>query len=313
MLNFFITKNKDLKTPFGQSAANIQDLEQFKDTLTELETASPFVCHDGQFLRFAPPSRYTSDFEARFLVEKGIIGELDMKVFFILNQLEFATSRQIIAMLAFEGIDIKPQKLKHILHRAAEKSFIHRIEFCFPKGTIQGTRAYTLHYHGVQFLRASGVRTRSIKYYQSLNIVDIKRQLAANQLLISMPSRAQNDFRFRSILVNEACKDQIVRVNALLQHQSDTYLVEVIRQYEDWQENFVRKLERYRSVLKNHRNLNTPFKKMPVLIIMAEDKNHMKQLQRLVSQNSYKKLPILYTYDKLFYVQADNLFYQGVA
>lgn len=302
-----------LHTPFGRPAASIKKCIPADHSFDPDGVTSPFACMAGQRHHFTPVPKNTSDSEAWFLIGNGIVGDLDLMILKIINQFEFVTFRQIHDLLAMDGIAVPPQKLRHVLCRAVKKSFIGRIEFSDPDGKIQGTKAYTLHYHGIKYLYCKGFRTNSLKYYMSLNAVDIKRQLASNQLLISILKQIPTSFQVRNMLVHNGFDGHIVRVNATLTCANGTYLVEVVRRSDNWKEYFLSKSGRYAAILENHHHLQEPIADRPTLILMAEDIDHMMELQALVQRTDLNRYPPLFTHDKLFHIQAEELFFQGVA
>ena len=312
-MSFYMTNETLLHTPLGQAAASMGKCMPENHSPDVLGTSSPFACMEGQNYHYAPVPKNTSDSEAWFLIENRIVGNLDFSILLIISQFEFVTSRQINDLLVMDGIEVSSKTLHHVLRRAVKKSFISRIEFSYPGGKIQGTKAYTLNYHGIKFLYSSGVLTRSLKYYRSLNAVDIKRQLASNQLLIPILRQSPTNYQIRSILVHRGFEGHIVRVNAMFTCENGTYLVEVVRRSENWQEAFSSKLQRYAAVLEYHHSLQEPIEDMPTLIMMGEDLDHLHELQALVQHTEINRYPHLFTHDKLFYVQAEKLFFQGVA
>ena len=299
-------KNTEVVSPIGRycTALNLRD-----NNKNYAETKlSPFSSYKGDNHRINRPKRTTSKSEVDFLLEKGHIGEVEKLILFAINNLVFATSLQITTYLNKNGVSIESKSVARKLTRLKEKSFIKQIEFVSENST-SSYKAYYLGYHGIGLLRALDKKTYSQGYVSEIKTAKIKCLLASNQLLTQVMD-LDTKFKVSQIILNESIRNCIVRPQSILTNNGKTYLVEVVRKIDNWEEEFLNKFHRYKNVIENYDNLNIKFDEKPILLIQGESYNHMIEIMNMIKDRQEESnMDIIYTYDRILLYNLEESFF----
>ncbi|MEG0855160.1 MAG: replication-relaxation family protein [Terrisporobacter sp.] len=303
-------KNKrnsvELVSPIGRCCVHV-DLRNPSNEYIEAKL-SPFASYKGDNHKINRPKRTTSKSEVDFLLEKGHVGEIEKMILVAINHLVFATSLQITTYINKTGIKIESKSVARKLTRLKEKSFVKQIEF-ISENSISSYKAYYLGYHGIGLLRALDRKTYSQGYVSEIKTAKIKCLLASNQLLTQVMN-GEADFKVSKIILNESIRNCIVRPQSILNTNSKSYLVEVVRKTENWKEDFVNKLARYENVIENYETLNIKFKVKPTLIIQGESYDHMIEIMSTTKEREENSnINIIYTYDRILLYNVEEAFF----
>ena len=299
-------KNMELISPIGKLCTSV-DLKNPSKRYYE-KKLSPFASYKGDNHRINRPKKTTSKSEVDFLLEKGHVGEVEKMILFAINNLVFATSLQITTYLNKTGINIESKSIARKLTRLKEKSFIKQIEFVSESST-SSYKAYYLGYHGIGLLRALDKKTYSQGYVSEIKTAKIKCLLASNQLITQVMRQGVN-FKVSKIILNENIRNCIVRPQSILECDDKSYLIEVIRKIDNWEDEFLNKLARYENVIEHYDNLNINFKEKPTLIVQGESYDHMIEIMNILkSRAEESKINIIYTYDRILLYNLEEAFF----
>ena len=256
------------------------------------------------------PPKMTSLDEVDFLLSINYIGEIEKAILTIVNKMYFVTSLQVCQMLNIAGYDVEHRRVQTIIRKLINKSFLKRIEFFSSDNpdSRSSFRAYTLGYHGMGVLRASGEKAKMQGYLSEQPTENIKKTLATNQLLVSVLREKEMSFESLLCLLEENnSREVIIRPRAVMQIETDTYLIECVRCEHDWVEDLLERISRYQKVIDRFAYLNISLKKKPVLLILAESYEHMIQIQRLIPEPL--DFDIIFSYDIALFNDVHSAFF----
>lgn len=271
---------------------------------------SPFSIFPGDTHQLVLPPKMTSLDEVDFLLSINYIGGIEKAILTIVNKMYFVTSLQVSQMLNIAGYEIEHRRVQTIIRKLINKSFLKRIEFFSSDNpdSKSSFRAYTLGYHGMGVLRASGEKARMQGYLSEQPTENIKKTLATNQLLISVLCEKEMSFESLLCLLEENnSREVIIRPRAVMQNEIDTYLIECVRCEHDWVEDLLERISRYQKVIDRFSYLNIFLEKKPVLLILAESYEHMIQIQRLIPESM--DFDIIYSYDTALFYDVHSAFF----
>lgn len=299
-------KSTELVSPIGKYCTAV-DLKKSSEEYVETKL-SPFASYKGDDHKINRPKRTTSKSEVDFLLEKGHIGEVEKMILFAINNLVFATSLQITTYLNKSEAKIESKSVARKLTRLKEKSFIKQIEFVSENST-SSYKAYYLGYHGIGLLRALDRKTYSQGYVSEIKTEKIKCLLASNQLLTQVMDK-DTEFKVSKIILNENIRNCIVRPQSILTSNGKTYLVEVVRKADNWDEEFSNKLRRYENVIEHYDNLNIKFSDKPSLIVQGESYDHMLEIMSMIKNRQEEvNIDIIFTYDRILLYNLEGSFF----
>ena len=271
---------------------------------------SPFSIFPGDMHKLVIPPKMTSLDEVDFLLSINYIGEIEKAILTIVNKMYFVTSLQVCQMLNIAGYDVEHRRVQTIIRKLINKSFLKRIEFFSSDNpdSRSSFRAYTLGYHGMGVLRASGEKAKMQGYLSEQPTENIKKTLATNQLLVSVLREKEMSFESLLCLLEENnSREVIIRPRAVMQIETDTYLIECVRCEHDWVKDLLERIGRYQKVIDRFAYLNISLKKKPVLLILAESYEHMIQIQRLIPEPL--DFDIIFSYDIALFNDVHSAFF----
>lgn len=311
---------KDFFSIFNTSKNNNNTISVFsplgeplrKKPLTSMpeNRKSPFSIFPGDTHKLVLPPKMTSLDEVDFLLSINYVGEIEKAILTIVNKMYFVTSLQICQMLNIAGYDVEHRRVQTIIRKLINKSFLKRIEFFSSDNpeSRSSFRAYTLGYHGMGVLRASGEKAKMQGYLSEQPTENIKKTLATNQLLVSVLREKEMSFESLLCLLEENnSREVIIRPRAVMQNEIDTYLIECVRCEHDWVEDLLERINRYQKVIDRFAYLNISLKKKPVLLILAESYEHMIQIQRLIPEPL--DFDIIFSYDIALFDDVHSAFF----
>lgn len=311
MLDFFksnkiINKTSSVLSPMGEPLNTI-----YNGDYTE-NKKSPFSIYPGDSHKLILPLKRTSPSEVDYLLDIGFIGDIENVILTIANNLIYFTSHQANQLLELAGIKIDFKKTQYILKKLKDKSFLRQIEFLSENNNEKKSsfKAYTLGQHGAGIFYARGSKARLQGYIKEMPTANIKKVLAANQLLIAVIQSTNASFEsLLCVFDKNDSKNNIIRPQAILQSYNETYFIECTRRIDGWVENFKERLVRYEKVIEHYDTLNVKLSKTPRMIFLAEDFEHMLEIQKLTAQ--YNDIIKIFTYDLAIYENVHTAFYKN--
>ena len=311
MLDFFksnksISNTQLVLSPTGEPLNTI-----YNGDYTE-NKKSPFSIYPGDSHKLILPPKRTSQAEVDYLLDIGFIGDIENAILTIANNLIYFTSHQVHQLLELADIRVDFKKIQYILKRLKDKSFLRQIEFFSENNSEKKSsfKAYTLGQHGAGIFFARGSKARLQGYIKEMPTANIKKALAANQLLIAVMQSTNASFEsLLCVFDKNDSKDNIIRPQAILQSNNETYFIECTRRTDGWVEDFKERLVRYKKVMDHYDTLNVKLSKVPSMIFIAEDFKHMLEIQKLTAQ--YNDIIKLFTYDLAIYENVHTAFYKN--
>lgn len=273
---------------------------------------SPFSIYPGDSHKLILPLKRTSQAEVDYLLDIGFIGDIENAILTIANNLIYCTSHQVHQLLEIAGIRTDFKKIQYILKKLKDKSFLRQIEFFSENNSEKKSsfKAYTLGQHGAGIFFARGSKARLQGYIKEMPTANIKKALAANQLLIAVMQSTTASFEsLLCVFDKNDSKDNIIRPQAILQSNNETYFIECTRRTDGWVDDFKERLVRYKKVIDHYDTLNVKLSKAPSMIFIAEDFKHMLEIQKLTAQ--YNDIIKLFTYDLAIYENVHTAFYKN--
>lgn len=273
---------------------------------------SPFRLRVNEHKSFeSVPNIYVSMRNIEKKIKMGHISDVHFKILQVINRLVYCTSKQIRAYLYlyYPTIKITQDKLNHKLEIMTKNALIDRIRFESDEG--EGIfRVYFLNKNGDLLLQSllNIKRTSYLSGQLARPISEIKRQLAANQILLAYKEKlgiVQNFYVHRTLKGEEGMP---VRPSAILVCPNSTILLEATRRYEGWEKKLQNKMMRYQMLFQKYdvqrvseTSIDLKFLDMPLyLIVICEDFEHAYQIRELLfGHDIYPRL--LFTYDLLIF------------
>lgn len=311
MLDFFRNNKNINNTPSALSPTGEPLNTNYSGDYTE-NKKSPFSIYPGDSHKLILPLKRTSQAEVDFLLDIGFIGDIENAILTIANNLIYFTSHQVHQLLEIAGIRVDFKKIQYILKKLKDKSFLRQIEFFSENNSEKKSsfKAYTLGQHGAGIFFARGSKARLQGYIKEMPTANIKKALAANQLLIAVMQSTNASFEsLLCVFDKNDSKDNIIRPQAILQSNNETYFIECTRRTDGWVEDFKERLVRYKKVIDHYDTLNVKLSKVPSMIFIAEDFKHMLEIQKLTAQ--YNDIIKLFTYDLAIYENVHTAFYKN--
>lgn len=311
MLDFFRSNKNINNTPSVLSPTGEPLNTIYSGSYTE-NKKSPFSIYPGDSHKLILPLKRTSQAEVDYLLDIGFIGDIENAILTIANNLIYFTSHQVHQLLELAGIRVDFKKIQYILKRLKDKSFLRQIEFFSENNSEKKSsfKAYTLGQHGAGIFFARGSKARLQGYIKEMPTANIKKALAANQLLIAVMQSTNASFEsLICVFDKNDSKDNIIRPQAILQSNNETYFIECTRRTDGWVEDFKERLVRYKKVIDHYDTLNVKLSKVPSMIFIAEDFKHMLEIQKLTAQ--YNDIIKLFTYDLAIYENVHTAFYKN--
>lgn len=288
---------------------NILDMV-FDDTFIKAES-SPFRTFPDDKQEFLRKTNYVDLGKAIQQYRNGEIEERMLRILDIVVQHKYISIRQIWQMYLLKfGKYIKRDNLNKLLNRMAEKGLV--VGFIV-RSSIGETmyHTYCADYNGIRLYTALTSESTNWKRTDTLQKpYIIKRSLAKNQFLIAYLKYYDVDYKLQPKLMftkdggRELAVTPAIQLTFKLKEQLDSivFLVETIRTYQGWEEDYSEKLIRYGQYMKSVEDTQTL--KKYYIIICAESTEqvgeaaqvfyklrHVKKIQEL------RNVKLFYTYD----------------
>ena len=266
---------------------------------------SPFAIRKGEIKTFDGQDGYVSMNQIVHKINVGQITDIHFAILELVNEFEFITSRQLYQMLTIKGYEIKSQdKLNARLESLVKSKILTRYYFNSDEG--KGIyRIYCLEKMGKYLL---DTREIDCKWQPSDNtkpVAMIKKRLAGNQVLIAYLKKVKifDLYTVKPTLqaktIGKVFKASGGGVKLTKASKSIQFIFEVIRREDNWQQKFVDKMKLYKDFYDNFVAMDSGFKTVPQLIIVAEDDKHMAEAFKEVVTNNIAidKINLYYTTD----------------
>ena len=252
---------------------------------------SPFAVREGELKTFDGKDGYVSMNQIIHKINIGHINDLHFQVLELVNEFEFITSRQLLQMLQWKGVEIASQdKLNNKLEQLVKSKILTRYYFKGEDG--KGIyRIYCLEKMGKYLLNSRGIECKWQPTDNTKPVPMIKKRLAGNQTIIAYLRKVK---AFDSYVVKPAITAKQTgktfkatggSVKLTKNGKSIEFLFEVIRREQDWENKLVDKMRLYNDFYDNFQIMDSGFESMPQLIIICEDEKHMAETFKTIVIN----------------------------
>ena len=266
---------------------------------------SPFAIREGEIKTFDGKDGYVSMNQIITKINLGHINDLHFKVLELVNEFEFITSRQLLQLLEWKGIDAKSQdKLNNKLDQLVKSKILTRYYFNSEDG--KGIyRIYCLEKMGKYLLNSRGIDCKWQPTDNTKPVPMIKKRLAGNQTIIAYLRKVK---AFDSYIAKPALNAKMASktfkatggsIRLTKNRKNIDFIFEVIRREDDWKKKLVDKMRLYKDFYENFQPMDSGYMSMPQLIIICEDDKHMAETFReiVVNQVEISQIKLYFTTD----------------
>lgn len=266
---------------------------------------SPFAIREGEIKVFDGKDGYVSMNQIINKINLGHITDIHFQILEIVNEFEFITSRQIYQLLQIKGIEIKSQdKLNKKLEQLIKTKILTRYYFHSEDG--KGIyRIYCLEKMGKYLLNSRDIECKWQPTDNVKPVALIKKRLAGNQTLLAYLRKVK---AFDSYIVKPQLTAKTLAkpfkasggsVKLTKNNKSISFLFEVVRREEDWNNKLAEKMRLYQDFYDNFVPGDSGFPIMPQLIFVCEDEKHAAETFKLIVTKGLEisKIKLYFTTD----------------
>ena len=252
---------------------------------------SPFAIREGEIKTFDGKDGYVSMNQIIHKINIGHIGDIHFAIMELVNEFEFITSRQILQLLQWKGIDAKSQdKLNNKLEQLVKSKILTRYYFSSEDG--KGIyRIYCLEKMGKYLLNSRGIDCKWQPTDNTKPVPMIKKRLAGNQTIIAYLRKVKAfDSYVPKPAINAKMAGKIFKatggsVRLTKNGKALQFVFEVVRREEEWEKKLVEKMRLYQDFYTNFVPGDSGFSSMPQLIFICEDEKHMAETFKTIMVN----------------------------
>ena len=242
---------------------------------------SPFAIRKGEIKTFDGKDGYVSMNQIIHKINIGHITDIHFAILDLVNEFEFITSRQLYQLLELKGFDPKSQdKLNNKLEVLVKSKILTRYYFTSDEG--KGIyRIYCLEKMGKYLLTSKEIDCKWQPSDNTKPVPMIKKRLAGNQIIIAYlrKVKAFDSYTVKPAItaksVGKIFKTSGCSIKLTKNGKSIQFLFETIRREPEWQKKLVEKLRLYQDFYENFVQGDSGFSSMPQLIFICEDDKHM--------------------------------------
>ena len=270
---------------------NIYDRSQINVSAENVPTNRLFTAYPNEEHVFEDREGNMSFYQITRAVEQKKQTTLDMTVLSLIATFGTCamTSRAIDEMLKLLKIEYSKNMLESSMNRLHRYHLINFSHFKKCGEDVLKTRIITLTTYGSQLAKSIGINHRfKALETASMTAAVAKSRAQTAQLIVNYLKNIDvEDFQVRPVYKKNADLGEIVRPAAAIKIGGEYINFEVPRRYDnDWKEEFMGKLNRYKLV----------FDKMPALIINGEDEAMNLEIHRMLKENGFD-YEVLFTDD----------------
>ena len=264
----------------------------------EVKTSvSPFAVREGEKKIFDGKDGFASINQVVFKMDMGYINESHMKILEVVNEFEFVTSRQVTQILEKRNKldDIEPEKrqdkVSKWLEDLTKSKVLSRYYFQNELGK-SSYRVYALDNLATYLLNERNVAVNWQKSDNSKPAYALKRKLAGNQIIIAYMQKvaAYSEAVPAVLLYSKKYGVKFKPTGGMIKlkkyDEETDFIFEVVRRNEDWQNMFAEKVQLYSDFYENFTKNDCGFEKLPQLIFVGEDIQHLAEMFRVIKKVS---------------------------
>ena len=252
---------------------------------------SPFAIREGEIKTFDGKDGYVSMNQIVHKINIGHINDIHFAIMELVNEFEFITSRQILQLLQWKGLEVGSQdKLNNKLEQLVKTKILTRYYFSSEEG--KGIyRIYCLEKMGKYLLNSRGIDCKWQPTDNTKPVPMIKKRLAGNQTIIAYLRKVKAfDSYIPKPAINAKMAGKVFKatggsVRLTKNNKAIQFVFEVIRREEEWEKKLVEKMRLYQDFYTNFVPGDSGFSSMPQLIFICEDEKHMAETFKTIVVN----------------------------
>ena len=266
---------------------------------------SPFAIREGEIKTFDGKDGYVSMNQIIHKINIGHINDLHFSIMELVNEFEFITSRQILQLLQWKGIDAGTQdKLNNKLEQLVKSKILTRYYFSSEEG--KGIyRIYCLEKMGKYLLNSRGIECKWQPTDNTKPVPMIKKRLAGNQTIIAYLRKVKAfDSYVPKPAINAKMSGKVFKatggsVKLTKNGKALQFVFEVVRREEDWEKKLIDKMKLYQDFYSNFVPGDSGVNSMPQLIFICEDEKHMAETFKtiVVGQVEIEQIKLYFSTD----------------
>ncbi len=268
-------------------------------------TVSPFAIRQGELKVFDGKDGYVSMNQIVHRINIGHINDLHFTIMELVNEFEFITSRQLLQMLEWKGIEVGSQdKLNMKLEQLVKTKILTRYYFDSEDG--KGIyRIYCLEKMGKYLLNSRGIESNWQPTDNTKPVAMIKKRLAGNQTMIAYlrKVKAFDSYTpkpaFTAKMTGKTFKASGGSIKLTKNNKSIQFVFEVIRREDAWEKKLIDKMKLYKDFYDNYQVGDSGYMQLPQLILICEDEKHMAESFKdiVINQVEISKIKLYFTTD----------------
>ena len=252
---------------------------------------SPFAIREGEIKTFDGKDGYVSMNQIIHKINLGHINDIHFAIMELVNEFEFITSRQILQLLQWKGIEVGSQdKLNNKLEQLVKTKILTRYYFSSEEG--KGIyRIYCLEKMGKYLLNSRGIDCKWQPTDNTKPVPMIKKRLAGNQTIIAYLRKVKAfDSYVPKPAINAKMAGKVFKatggsVKLTKNGKALQFVFEVVRREDEWEKKLVEKMRLYQDFYSNFVQGDSNFASMPQLIFICEDEKHMAETFKTIMLN----------------------------
>ena len=265
---------------------------------------SPFAVREGEIKTFDGKDGYVSMNQIIHKINIGHIGEIHFKIMELVNEFEFATSRQIYQMLVYNKADIASQdKLNNKLEQLIKAKILTRYYFTSEEGKCI-YRVYCLEKMGKYLLNSRGIECKWQPTDNTKTVGMIKKRLAGNQIILAYLRKVK---AYDKYIVKPELKAKKLGktfkchagIKITKNNKSIDLIFEAIRREDDWETRLIDRIKYYIDFYESFVPFDSGYETKPQLVFVCEDSKHVVETFKVIVTNKLEipGVKLLFTTD----------------
>lgn len=229
------------------------------------------------------------------------LSEEEKYIMLIINDFKAVTFSQVISILSTDKKEYTTDIVKKIITKLLKNNFIESADVYDQENIKRFTFYYVLNRTYINKKEITNV-------YKNKNIIQIKKRLVGNQIIIEFLKNLVNniiDYKIdSSFVVKRFSKMLIVEgANIIIQKGDKKFniLYEIVRRDKDWKRKIINKLILYKSFYDELITENKKLSVFPQLVLVCEDEEHIEELieEMIIQKCIISKLKLYISTDYL--------------
>lgn len=262
----------------------------------EVKTSvSPFAVRENEVKVFDGKEGFASINQVVFKMDMGYINEFHVKALEVVNEFGFVTSRQVTQILEQRKKldeleeDKRQDKVAKWLEDLTKSKVLARYYFQSEAGK-SSYRAYSMDKIATYVLKQRNIATNWQPTDNTKPAYAVKRKLAGNQVIIAYMQKVASfsDVNANILLYSKKYNVKFKPTGGMIKLKQNTeelsFVFEVVRRNEDWQNMFAEKVQLFSDFYENFMKNDCGFFDPPQLVFVGEDVQHLAEMFRIIKK-----------------------------